>query len=106
MKTTRVIKKIDGREFFQIIRAYRNKIIISPHAFDHLSIAQREKFTEEDLLRPTEEKIPSFVGLQKNGRYIVFFKEKTGYLAIIIAKKVDRLEIVTFMNKDNLPLIT
>jgi len=43
--------------------------------------------------------------LQKNGRYIAYFKEKEGYLAIILEQKPSRLEVVTFMNKENIPII-
>ena len=105
MKTTKVIRKIEKEEFSKLIQRHKTSIIVSPHAFDHLSTAQRNKFTEEDLLKPLRNQNPSFIGLQKNGRYIVFFKEKEGYLAIVIADKTQKLEIVTFMNKDNLPIL-
>lgn len=105
MNTTKIVKKIDKEEFSRLIQKHKGSIIISPHSFDHLGIAQRKKFTEEDLLKPVKNKNPTFIGLQKNGRYIVFFKEKGGYLVIIIADKIQKLEIVTFMNKDNLPII-
>jgi hypothetical protein len=46
---------------------------------------------------------PRGVGLQKNGRYAVFYKRKEGFTKLICEIKRDNFEIIMFINIDNMP---
>ncbi len=103
MNAMRIIKAIDPGEFKAKIAGL--SIFISQHALDHLSDAQRKLFDDAQLIGPLSKENPRSIGLQKNGRYAVFYRRKKGYLKIIINIKQDKLEIVTFMNTDTMPNI-
>lgn len=46
---------------------------------------------------------PRGAGLQKNGRYAAFYGRKWGFLRIIFEIKDAKLEIITFINTENMP---
>ncbi len=46
---------------------------------------------------------PQGIGLQRNGRYAVFYKRKEGFTKIICEIKRNNFEIITFINTDNMP---
>jgi hypothetical protein len=48
-------------------------------------------------------KNPNLAGLQANGRYASFYKEEDHYLKLIIELKGPKLEIITFINVEDLP---
>ena len=103
MNTTKIIEEVSLSKFKQIISAYKSKIKLSTHALDHLSDSQRKVFKEEELINPLLRETPRGIGLQKNGRYAVFFRKKEGYLRIIFEVTNDRLVIITFINTDTMP---
>ena len=103
MNTTKIIESVSIPMFKQIIFNYKTKIKVSPHAIDHLSDGQRKIFKEEELIIILTKDTPNGVGLQKNGRYAVFFRKNIGYIRIIFELKEDRLEIITFINTDTMP---
>ncbi len=103
MNTTKIVKKIENDEFRRIFRRYNPNIKVSPHAFDHLSDAQRKIFAEQDLINILTKESQVGGGMQKNGRYAVFFKRKKGYTRIIFGLSDSTLEIITFINTENIP---
>lgn len=103
MNTTKIIESVSIQRFKDILSEYESKIKVGPHAFDHLSDAQRKLFKEEDLIRILTRENPRGIGLQQNGRYASFFRRKEGFLRIIFEIKKDRLEIITFINTDYIP---
>ena len=106
MNTARITERITKEEFRSMIRRHRGNIFISPHAIDHLSDGQRKVFKDRYLIHPLLKESPNFIGLQRNGRYIGYYRRKNEYLCIIIAEKKTRLEIVTYMMKDRIPSLT
>ena len=103
MNTTRIVKEISQDEYYDVILWYKDKIVVSSHALDVLSLSQRRTFKPEDLISMLLNDKPSGIGLQKNGNYAVYFKTGDGFRKIIISVKSMRLEIVTFMNTDGMP---
>ena len=103
MNTTKIIESVNISRFKEIISEYKSKIKVCPHALDHLSDAQRKVFKEEYLINTLLRENPRGVGLQRNGRYVAFFRRKEGFLRIIFEVKKDRLEIITFINTDYMP---
>ena len=103
MNTTKIIESISIQRFKDILSKYKSNIKVGPHAFDHLSDAQRKLFKDEDLIRILTRENPRGIGLQRNGRYAAFFRRKEGFLRIIFEVKKDRLEIITFINTDYIP---
>lgn len=103
MNTTKIIKEVSLEEFKEIITKYKDNLIINPHAFDHLSDAQRKVFKEEDLINPLLKENPRGVGLQRNGRYAAFYRRNWGFLRIILEIKDPKLEITTFINTETMP---
>lgn len=103
MNTTKIIESVSIQRFKDILSKYKSKIKVGPHAFDHLSDAQRKLFKEEDLIRILTRENPRGIGLQRNGRYAAFFRRKEDFLRIIFEVKKDRLEIITFINTDYMP---
>ena len=41
--------------------------------------------------------------MQANNRYVAFFRKDSGFLRIILEIKNQKLQIVTFMNTENIP---
>ncbi|MBU0757711.1 MAG: hypothetical protein KKF44_06590 [Nanoarchaeota archaeon] len=103
MNTTKIIKDVTLEEYREILIKYKDKININPHALDHLSDGQRKIFKEIDLISIVEKETPRGIGLQKNGRIAAYFRRKEGFMKIILEEKTQRLEIITFMNTDNIP---
>jgi|GEM_PF-1619648 len=103
MNTTRIKEEVSITEFNKIVAIHRSNITVSRHALDHLSSAQRNIFTEEDLKRKILRDNPNFVGLQMNGRYAAFYRREDNYLKLILELKGLKLEIITFINVENLP---
>ncbi|MFX1453074.1 MAG: hypothetical protein ACFFCM_19725 [Promethearchaeota archaeon] len=103
MNTTKIIESIDVARFKRIVNKYKSNTYISPHAFDHFSDAQRKVFKEEELINTLLKENPRGIGLQRNGRYAVFYRRKWGFLRIIFALKKERLEIITFINTETMP---
>lgn len=103
MNTTKIIESISCTEFKDTIEKYKTKIHVSTHALEHLSSAQRKIFNEEKLINTLLKEKPIGIGLQRNGRYAVFFKKDKYYLKIILAVKEHKIEIITFLNTENIP---
>jgi len=101
--TTKIIEEISVGRFKEIVNKHKNNIRLSYHALTHLSNAQRKVFKEEELINPLLREKPVGVGLQQNGRYAVFYRRKSGYLRIILELKETKIEIITFINTDNIP---
>ncbi len=103
MNTTKIIKKISSDEFKNQIVRFDGIIQLSPHCFDHFSLAQRKLFTENELRHIVIKQSPEGVGLQRNGKYAVFYKRKEGYLKVICEVKRGKFEIITFLNTSSIP---
>ena len=103
MNTTKIIKEISFEEFKDIVSKYKDKIEINPHALDHLSDAQRKVFKEQGLIDTILKENPRGVGLQRNGRYAVFYRRNWGFLRIILEIKEPKLEVITFINTEAIP---
>jgi len=100
MSTTKIIKKVDLDEFLELVAT--RPIIVWPHALGHLSDAQRKVFKKETLIKTLKQEMPRGVGLQRNGRYSVFFRRKNHYLRIVFEAN-GNIEIVSFTNPPTMP---
>ena len=103
MNTTKIVKTIDVLVFASLIESYKHNVQISQHALDHLSYAQRRPETKEELISLILHRKPAGVGIQRNGRYAVFYKESDMYIKIIAQVKHKRFEIITFINTEFMP---
>lgn len=103
MRSAKIVKEVPADEFKELISRHRGNILVGYHAISHMSNAQRKIFKESDLLHPLLRENPAGVGLQQNGRYAAFYRRKSGYIRIIIQPYENKLEIVTFVNTDNMP---
>ena len=103
MNTTKIIKEVSLEEFNELILEYKDRIVVNPHALDHLSDAQRKVFKERGLIDILLKENPRGVGLQRNGRYAVFYRRNWGFLRIILEIKEPKLEVITFINTEAIP---
>ncbi len=103
MDTTRIVRTIDKVEWNNILIQCKKCITLSPHARDRLNDAQRKFFTEEELRKIIIREVPILVGIQHNGRYALFYRRSRGFTKIICANVAHSLEIITFINLDQLP---
>lgn len=103
MLTTRIIKELKIEDYKNIINSYKENIIVSYHALDHLSNAQRKLFKETELINILIRETPKGVGLQANGRYSAFFRRRDGYIRIVFDIRLDKLNIITFTNTETMP---
>jgi hypothetical protein len=102
MTTNRIVERVPSRTFRTLI--LQRPLVIGAHARDHLSLAQREIYTDE-MLRRTLRQTAALVGRQENERYVAFYRRKDNYIKMIVADKDPRLELVTFINTRVLPSI-
>jgi len=100
MNTTKIIKEVSLEEFKEIISKYKDNIVVNPHAFDHLSDAQRKVFKEQNLIDALLKENPRGIGLQRNGRYAAFYRRNWGFLRIILEIKDPKLEITTYKHRN------
>ena len=103
MNTTKIIREVSLEEFNELILEYKDRIIVNPHALDHLSDSQRKLYKERDLFDPLLRENPRGVGFQKNERYAAFYRRNFGFLKIILEVKEQKLEIITFINTETMP---
>ena len=103
MYTTKIIELMNIDHFRKLVKKHKARIRISPHAFKHLSTVQRKLFGEEELSNILLKEKPKIVGLQRNGRYAIFYRRKWGYIRIILEIKEQNIEIITFINTANIP---
>jgi hypothetical protein len=103
MNTTRIIEKLTPEIFREMV--IKRKIEISPHAIDHLSNSQRKLYDQSQLILPLTKEIPALFGLQRNGNYSVYFKRKEYYLKIVLTIKKSKIEIITYLNTNTLPVV-
>ena len=103
MNTTKIIEVVSVHQFRSILSKYKSDIYTNLHAFDHLSNAQRKVFKEQELIDTLLRENPRGVGLQRNGRYAVFYRRNWGFLRIILEIKEPKLEIITFINTETMP---
>ncbi len=103
MNTTKIINEVSKEEFREILDKHRDNLVVSPHALDHLSDAQRKVYKESELINTLTKENPRGVGLQRNGRFAAFFRRKEGFIRIIFEIKHLNLEIITFTNPDYMP---
>ena len=106
MNTTKIIERISKEHFGTIIAKYKNKIHVSPHALFPINNTQKDFYNEDMLTRTLLNEKPYDIGLQRNGRYSVFYKRKNGYLQLVVDVQKNRLEVVTFINPYTIPDLT
>jgi len=87
---------------FQTIKS-KKEIIVSPHAYDHLSQGQRKVFKEEDLKHMVDKETPRKVYLQANGRYAAFFRKEDGFRKLILEVEEKIITIVSFWDMLEIP---
>ena len=100
--TTKIVKEVSKIDFEELLQKFKHLIFVGDHSLDLLSEAQREIFGKEELIKIVLNETPVGVGLQKNGRYAVFFRRKNYFLRIILEDKISKLEIITFINARNI----
>jgi mRNA-degrading endonuclease RelE of RelBE toxin-antitoxin system len=103
MNTTKIIESVGLDRFNEILPKCKDNIHVSPHALDHLSDAQRKLFKADDLIRILTGENPRGVGLQRNGRYAVFFRRKEGFWRIIVNFENAGITVITFLITDTMP---
>ena len=101
MTSTEIVKEWSKEKFNEVVRKYKDRIIIGDHTTDRLHEAQRKATTEEEIRMLITRKNPEKVGIQANGRIAAFFREKTYFHKIILEEKEEGLEIITFINVSN-----
>lgn len=94
--TTRHIREINDLELKELLKSKR--ILISPHAFDHLSMMQRKLFKENELINTIQRESPRKAYLQENRRYALYYRKREGYLKLILEIEKNKVVIVSFMN--------
>ncbi len=102
-ENNKIVREVRKEEYELIKEKYGERIIISPHAVDYLSMGQRGVFREIDLIRSLLQERPYFIGLQKNGRYSVIFRRTEGFMKIILEIRRDCIVIITFMEVEMVP---
>ena|SRR3989344_6373220 len=101
--TTRPVKELETLEFKELI--HDKVIIISPHAFDHLSRNQRKIFKEEDLIYMIQKENPRKIYIQENKRYAAYYRKSDGYRKIVTEVQDKSVVIVTFTDPKEIPKI-
>ena len=71
--TTRPVRELTDDELQETIR--NKPVVLSPHALDHLSTAQRKVFKEQELKDMLAKENPRKTYLQANGRYCAYFRK-------------------------------
>ncbi len=98
-----IVKRVLREEYEELMKKHEGKIRISSHAADRLSTGQRKVFREIDVIRPLLQERPVYVGLQKNGRYSIFFRRTEGFMRIILEIGKEYIVVITFMYIEILP---
>jgi hypothetical protein len=105
----KIVKSIPLEYYLNLIADYSNdEIIISDHTMFRIREKDRKIFKDNILKYFIEKIAPTFVGLQKNGCYAVFYDyEKNNILKIIIDIRSASITIVTFyiIAKSSVPII-
>lgn len=101
--TTRPVRELIDDELQTIIR--KKPVVLSPHALDHLSTAQRKVFKGQELIDMLAKESPRKAYLQANGRYCAYFRKAEGYRKLILDCESARIIIVTFMDVPEIPRI-
>ena len=101
--TTKPIEEIDKLRFKRILSG--KGVVISSHAFDHLSEKQRKIFKEQELVDILTKETPRRVYLQENGRYTTYHRKSDGYRKLILEIKDNKIVIVSFMDTLEIPRI-
>src|SRR3989344_7079526 len=99
--TTKPIKEISAKEFQYLIKG--KKVVVSPHALQHLSNKQRKVFNIEELVSMVERENPRKVYLQENERYAAYYRKSDGYRKLIIEIRDDKTIVVTFVDMSEIP---
>jgi len=94
--TTKPIKEISAKDFRYLIKG--KKVVVSPHALQHLSNKQRKVFNIEELVSMVERENPRKVYLQENERYAAYYRKSDGYRKLIIEIRDDKTIVVTFVD--------
>lgn len=105
MSSTRIIKRVDYKEFKELIDKFLHKIVVNSHAYFRLNESQRKVYKDDQLINILTEEQPVLIGIQGNNNYATFFNRKEGYLRIIFEVKKDKIEIITFYITETLPKI-
>ena len=103
MNTTKIETTLSRADFRELLLQYKATLFVTPHAFNHLNYAQRKLFKEKELKNIILKENPRGIGIQRNGRYAVFYKRKNGFIKIICEIKRQRFEIITFINIERMP---
>ncbi len=101
--TTRPVRELGEQEFRDIIG--KKPVVLSPHALDHISMAQRKVFKDEDLINLVRKETPRKAYLQENGNYAAYYRTPDGYRKLIITNEKEKITIVTFMDPPELPRV-
>ena len=99
--TTKPIEEV-SKVTYKVIKSNK-ELVVSPHAFDHLSEGQRKVFKEEDLKHMVAKETPRKVFLQDNGRYAAFFRKDDGYRKLILEVEEKIITIVSFWDMLEIP---
>ncbi|MCD4666536.1 hypothetical protein K8R47_01875 [archaeon] len=101
--TTRPIEEVDKLTLKNIL--YNKRIVVSPHALDHLSEKQRKVFKEEELLYMVKKEVPRKIYLQINGRHATYYRKSDGFRKLILDINDNKITIVTFMDIPEIPKV-
>ncbi len=101
--STKPVEEIDIKKFKEVL--INKDLVVSIHAFDHLSRGQRKIFKEQDLIHILKKETPRKVYLQKNGKYASYHRKSEGYRKLILDITDKKIVIVTFIDVLELPKI-
>jgi hypothetical protein len=95
MSPSRVVGTIPYAQLREELRALG--VRVSEHALAHVLTGDRGVYTDEWLLALVQQRKPRVIGVQQNGRYKAEYLLKEGVYVVILEKKHDRMEIITFI---------
>jgi len=91
-------RRISAKQFKDLLNDYTpKKVFCTDHTFFRLNEKQTKLFKCKDIINMLFEQRPTFVGIQKNKNFAVYYKtEMNSITKIIFDIQFERIDVVTF----------
>ena len=99
--STNPVKELRNKVFKELLKD--KAIEISPHAKDHLSLAQRKVFIDNELVLLLKQNRPKRVFLQRNKRHAAYYKLKGSIRTLILEIQKEKIIIISFYDPTSIP---